>query len=173
MPNHPGALHKLGRLLPRRLIRKTVSALPTDIHERLLTHWFATKYNWDSTRYFPLPMDQAGYFRVNVKGREPRGIVEAGREYDATLDELEEALLSYQDIDTGERIVKSVFRREDLAPVDAPYKEVLPDLIVTWEELSAIRSKGICSKKYGDILGLMVANSHRVVLETTAEKVGL
>jgi predicted AlkP superfamily phosphohydrolase/phosphomutase len=108
------------------------------------------RYDWDSTRYFPLPMDHAGFVRVNLAGREPRGIVRPGPEYRAVCDELSEALSGVRDVDTDEPIVERIYRVDDLAPAGAPYRDVLPDLVITWRERSAIRSRGIYRAGHGE-----------------------
>jgi len=69
----------------------------------------------------------------------------------AICEELEEAFLSFRDIKTGEAIANKVYRMDDLAPPDAYYREVLPDLVIKWRPISAIQSTGIRSEKYGEI----------------------
>lgn len=107
-------------------------------------------FDWGQTRYFPVPMDSAGYLRINLAGREPRGIVQGDAEYDAVCQELEQALLSFRDLDSGERIVDEVLRLDDLAPKDAPYRDRLPDLVVTWRDVPP--GRGIRSEEFGGLL---------------------
>ena len=45
--------------------------------------------DWARTRAFSLPSDMTAYVRVNLKGREPEGVVAAGHEYEALCDELD------------------------------------------------------------------------------------
>jgi predicted AlkP superfamily phosphohydrolase/phosphomutase len=50
-------------------------------------------YDWSQTRVFSLPSDQHGWIRVNLKGREAKGIV-AVEQYDELCSQLEKGLRS-------------------------------------------------------------------------------
>ena len=125
--------------------------LPLKVRNQLLDRRYTREFDWDRTRCFPLKMDHAGYLRINVKGREPRGIVESGQEYTDLCHEIGEAFLGFRDLDTNKPIVNEVYHVDDLAPSTAPYRDLLPDLVVVWSDVSAIGSKGIYSKRYGQI----------------------
>jgi hypothetical protein len=77
--------------------------------------------------------------------------VEPGLEYDRICEELSSAFLSFHDIGSGKPIMEKVFHIDYLAPFDAPYRNFLPDLVITWTDISAIQSRGIRSDKYGDM----------------------
>ena len=127
-----GLLYEVRRRLPFHLVRPLLSRLPHAVTDRLVQLWSANMYDWQTTPYFPLPMDQAGYIRINLKGREKNGIVEPGAKYQQLCDELEQYLLSLQDADSGHAIVRKVIRAWLEAPEDAPARDVLPDLVVIW-----------------------------------------
>lgn len=146
-----GFLYTLKRRLPTEWSERAVALLPRAARHRLVSIWSARMLDWSTARHFPLPMDQAGYLRVNLRGREPQGIVEAGVEYDRLLAELEAALSSWRDLETGAPIVDRVVRAYAGAPADAPYREGLPDLIVTWSDRSALDSPGIRSPDLGEL----------------------
>jgi len=146
-----GFLYKLRSVLPWQLIRQVTTRLPQSVLDRLVSLWSAGMFDWDTTRYFPLPMDYAGYVRINVRGREPQGIVDPGAEYRGISRELEDAFLSFKDIESGEPIVKKVYHMDDLGPEDAPFRHFLPDLVITWGNVSAIHSSAIVSDKYGEM----------------------
>ncbi|RJQ42366.1 MAG: hypothetical protein C4534_10700 [Gaiellales bacterium] len=67
-----------------------------------------------------------GRVYVNLQGREPGGTVPESA-YDAVLDELTEALLGITDPETGERVVATVHRRDEL--FHGPLLESAPDLV--------------------------------------------
>lgn len=69
---------------------------------------------------------------VNLKGREPRGIVPA-KAYDETRERVRDALLGFVDPVTSSAPVKEVFLREEL--YEGPYLELAPDLIVEWNAM--------------------------------------
>lgn len=146
-----GLLYSIKRKLPWQLVRQVTTRLPQSVQDRLVSVWSASMYDWTKTRYFPLPMDLAGYFRVNLKGREPDGIVEPGAEYESICGQVAEALASFSDIETNTPIVERLYRQTELAPQDAPYRDLLPDLVVTWGPVSAIQSRGIKSGRYGEM----------------------
>ena len=146
-----GLLYRLRQKLPWRVVEQLSERLPQDVLNWAVTVWSAHMFDWSTIRYFPLLMDDAGFLRINLRGREPQGIVEPGEEYDTICKELSEAFLSFRDIATNEPIVAGVYRSDELAPPGAPYRDRLPDLTIQWGDLSAIHSSGIRSDKYGEI----------------------
>jgi predicted AlkP superfamily phosphohydrolase/phosphomutase len=93
-------------------------------------------YDWASTPYFPMPMDQAGYVRINLKGRERDGIVAPGRDYEALCERLESYFYGIQDADSGKPLVKNITRVWQETPASAAARSVLPDLLIRWGELA-------------------------------------
>ena len=140
-------LYVVRRRLPFHLVRPLLSRLPQTVTDRLVQLWSANMYDWHSTTYFPLPTDQAGYIRINRRGREKDGIVEPGDQYEKLCDELEQYLLSLQDVDSGQFIVRKVIRAWLEAPADAPARDVLPDLVVIWNNCSTGESSCIVSDR--------------------------
>lgn len=84
--------------------------------------------------------------RINLKGREPEGIVEPGKDYEDVRDRLIEKLLNIRDPKTGERIVEKVIKREEV--FHGPHIDSAPDIIIRWKEncvvsgLSSIKDDG-------------------------------
>jgi predicted AlkP superfamily phosphohydrolase/phosphomutase len=105
-----------------------------------LRHKFgaASLIDWDRTRVFQLPTDRNSYLRVNLKGREPNGIVAPGKEYDEVLSLLEGELRSLINVETGKHAVEDVFRVHKLFP--GPHVNDLPDLAVLWSAEVPINS---------------------------------
>jgi predicted AlkP superfamily phosphohydrolase/phosphomutase len=87
------------------------------------------EYDWDNTYAFSLPTDQHGWIRINLRGREARGIV-ASEEYQGTCQQLEQLLHSLT-TDEGRPLVRRVTRSANNA--DGHALSSLPDLIVHWE----------------------------------------
>lgn len=150
-PPRRGALFTLKRMLPWRLTRAVTTRLPRSLQAGLVTMWSRRMYDWRQTRAFPLPMDHAGYIRINLRGREPEGMVERGAEYDALCAELAEGFLGFRDLASGCPIVRRVHRLDGLAPLEAPARERLPDLVIEWDEVSPIESPGIVSPRHGEL----------------------
>jgi predicted AlkP superfamily phosphohydrolase/phosphomutase len=148
-PQRAGLLFRLKQRLPLKPIRAVTNRIPQAIHDKLLALMSGRTFDWRVTKCFPVEMDHAGYLRINLKGREADGIVNPGDEYVALCDEMEQALLSFRDIGSGQRIVERVYRLDEIAPADAPYRQLLPDLVVTWASPSASASPGVYSERYG------------------------
>jgi predicted AlkP superfamily phosphohydrolase/phosphomutase len=77
-----------------------------------------------------------GSIYVNVKGREPQGIVEPGAEYEAVRDKIERLAYEFRDPRTGRKLIGEVLRREEI--YSGPYLEHAPDLILRPNEPSDI-----------------------------------
>lgn len=86
--------------------------------------------NWDQTRAYAL--GAGGNIFINLKGREPVGIVNPGREYEQLRQEIMDALMNLADPETGQSIVRNVYPREAL--YSGPQVDQAPDLIVEWTD---------------------------------------
>jgi predicted AlkP superfamily phosphohydrolase/phosphomutase len=95
------------------------------------TMWY--RHLWPRMKAFALPSFSEGYVRINVKGREASGIVDAG-DYDRLCDEVSAEIASLTDAHTGKPIVREVRRTRRSALDDTPG---LPDadLVVRWMPL--------------------------------------
>jgi predicted AlkP superfamily phosphohydrolase/phosphomutase len=79
-----------------------------------------------------LPTDLEGCIRINVKGREPHGVVDPGAQYDELCLELQARLEELVNRSTGAPAVRRVWLRNQVFP--GPRQEELPDLVVTWND---------------------------------------
>jgi predicted AlkP superfamily phosphohydrolase/phosphomutase len=106
---------RLARMFPtlRRLVEVQNSYADID--------WSATRAYSNGTR---------PEIWINLKGRQPQGIVEPGAEYDRLCEEIAAKLMSAQDPVTGESYVERVSRREEL--YSGKYVSKSPDLVVRW-----------------------------------------
>lgn len=122
------------------------------VPERLWDRWtrrlFYPSKQWARSRAFAVPNDCNGSIRINLKGREPQGIVEAS-EYDGLCDMLERELSALVNVGTGKPAVERVIRtRRELGTASA---DDLPDIIVTWAEDGP--KTGFTSPRIGTVLG--------------------
>ena len=74
-----------------------------------------------------MPMPSFGMIRLNVKGRDEAGIVEPGAEYEATCEQIAQALIAYRDALDGRAVFSEVLRGRDI--YSGPYVADGPDLI--------------------------------------------
>lgn len=123
-------------LLPKDFRKNLARKLPTKLRDKLAQRVDTADIDWARTRAFWLPTDLEGYIRVNLKGREPQGIVEPGAEYERVLGELSTELSALHDPATGRSIVRDVIRTTHAFPGERG--AYLPDLIVRWDESAPI-----------------------------------
>ena len=74
-----------------------------------------------------------GNIFVNLKGREPLGIV-CREDYEKVRRAIQDQLIDLRDPNSGERLIDRIYRREDL--YSGLYVEDAPDLILRWKDYS-------------------------------------
>lgn len=119
------------KLIPEKVRVALTRGLSRERREQLLSDGFTSGTDWKKTRAFSIPVSYTGFIRVNLKGREPDGIVSPGAEYTALLDEIEASLMKLGDGETGEPAVVSVSRVRELFGEDS--HPALPDLFVEFK----------------------------------------
>ncbi len=87
---------------------------------------FWPNVDWSKTKAYAMGL---GDIYINLKGREGKGSVAPGAEYEALRDEIKKKLVTLVDPKTGQRAVSRIFTREEAyGSFDA---DVIPDLFVT------------------------------------------
>lgn len=86
--------------------------------------------DWAHTRAFS--QGKEGGLFINLKGRDPHGIVAPGSEYEAVRQAVIDRLGGLRDPETGENAVTRVCRREEL--FDGPMTNLAPDLFIEWRD---------------------------------------
>jgi predicted AlkP superfamily phosphohydrolase/phosphomutase len=87
---------------------------------------FWPNVDWSKTKAYAMGL---GDIYVNLKGREGKGVVAPGAEYEAVREEIRKKLEALVDPKTGQRAVSRIFTREEAyGAFDA---DVIPDLFVT------------------------------------------
>jgi predicted AlkP superfamily phosphohydrolase/phosphomutase len=90
---------------------------------------FWENVDWSRTKAYAMGLGQI-YF--NLRGREAKGIVNPGAEYTQLANELAARLLTMTDPANGGRIVRAVYKRDDV--YSGPYLDNASDLQVGLEE---------------------------------------
>lgn len=85
---------------------------------------FFVNVDWSKTKAYALGL---GQIYINVKGREAKGIVQPGAEYEQVRMAIKQGLEGFVDEETGEKPVAHVFTREEAYGTFDP--ELIPDLI--------------------------------------------
>jgi predicted AlkP superfamily phosphohydrolase/phosphomutase len=68
--------------------------------------------DWFRTAAYSL--GNVGQISLNVRGREPHGLIEPGKPYEDLRDEIITRLWQFRDPETGEKVVQEVYRREEI-----------------------------------------------------------
>lgn len=145
-----GLVRRMGEMLPQEALRWVAKHIPRALRNRAMTIWSAGGIDWDKTQAFSCRADLQGYVRVNLKGREPRGIVAPGREYEVLCERIADGLASFRDADTGEPIIEEVVRIDQIYS-DGTRRDRLPDLMVCWKDAPAARHRALSSERFGRI----------------------
>lgn len=133
------------RHAPPGLKKLYYKALPWNATLQLAQTTMMPAYDWSRTRAFSLPTDQHGWIRLNLTGREAKGIVEP-QQYGETCRELQQMLLNLETED-GQRIVRECFITSH--NFDDAQTHPLPDLIVHYHEATfkpGMKIKGMSFK---------------------------
>jgi predicted AlkP superfamily phosphohydrolase/phosphomutase len=125
-------------LIPKDLRKALARRLPTKLRDSLAQRVDTADIDWSRTRAFCLPTDLEGYVRINLRGREPHGIVEPGADYRAACEQLASALGALVNPATGRSAVHDVVIVDDV--LSGPRRPQLPDLIVRWRDEAEITS---------------------------------
>ncbi len=113
------------------------SVIPVEIAEfmKRLVPWRIKKFFpkeyleiiWEKTQAYFVSSNIQG-ININLKGREPQGIVSQGREYEELRSRIINELYRLKDPYTFENVIDQVYRREELFCGD--YLEAAPDIII-------------------------------------------
>ena len=110
----------------RHFIKERFPALAS----RAMSRVYFQGIDWSRTRAYTVGEIRSIY--INLKGRQPQGIVEPGAEYEALCKEMIEKLSALKEPDSGEPVVDKVWRREEL--YSGEFVEKMPDLLVDWHD---------------------------------------
>ncbi len=132
------AVWNLRHFLPERLRQRLKASMPNPVTTLwVLTHPKPTPRR--EMRAFTVPShNMTGAIRINLKGREPAGLVEPGMEYEALCRELTDAFLELENAETGRPAVQWVARASEL--YQGPRLDELPDLFIEWDHSVPIRT---------------------------------
>jgi len=106
---------------------KMSGIVPRSLRLRVINAFVSLEdVDWAQTRAYSC--GHFGQIFINLKGREPEGIVEPGAEYEALREEIIVGLYEIEDPESRERIVDRVYRREEI--YHGPHLQEMPDLLL-------------------------------------------
>jgi len=113
------------RLLCKFGLGRLGKLLPTSLQYDLATSFISFgDIDWAQTKAYAF--GKYGQIFINLKGREPQGIVAPGEEYEQLLKEISKRLLKLVHPKTGEKMVREVLRKGEL--YQGPMLKKAPDL---------------------------------------------
>ena len=126
----PGIPRLARRMIPQIWQRAISDRLPDAFHGRMLSREWLGGTDWSSTTVFPIPSYFLGFLRVNLRGREPQGVVEPGSDYRQLLERVEADLKCLTDPVSGRSAIRFIARTVDHYNIE-PH-ESLPDIFFDW-----------------------------------------
>jgi predicted AlkP superfamily phosphohydrolase/phosphomutase len=87
----------------------------------------ASPIEWSKTRAYTSVVSTGEGVSVNLKGREPQGIVER-RDYEKVREDLAQALGEFRDPDTGDPPIRKIYRKEEV--LSGRFLDTAPDLLL-------------------------------------------
>jgi len=115
----------------RRRLARMFLGFEYGSHAWIPASWY--KRHWPAMKAFALPSTEAGRIRINVKGREPHGLIEP-QHYESVCAELISHLRRLSDARTGTPVVKDVIKWRSASrahELNAPDE----DLTIVWNEV--------------------------------------
>ncbi len=120
---------KAAPMVPRSLWQATRHLIKQPLERVTPLPYRRMPIDWSRTRAYAI--GRTGSIFVNLKGREPLGIVHPGQEYEELRRSIRQALERWHNPETGQPVVAEVYYREEL--YSGPYVEMAPDLIIRWQ----------------------------------------
>jgi predicted AlkP superfamily phosphohydrolase/phosphomutase len=123
-------LAAMKRRAPAPLKKIYHRSLPQEVTHRLAQPTMLPSYDWERTRAFALPSDQHGWIRLNLEGREAKGVVplESYREACLEIEGMLLRLLTEDERPLVRRVIHTAGRVEDARSLP------IPDLVVHWHD---------------------------------------
>jgi len=130
-PGHAlkGLLGRCKKCLPRELKDVAIRCLP-ELKAKVDSYLVSSHIDWSRTQAFSFGVH--GSIFINLAGRQPKGIVQPGEEYEAVRSGIIARLNGLTDPETGETVVERVYRREELYHGD--FVDLAPDLLIEWKD---------------------------------------
>jgi len=128
----PGLVRLVIRVLPRKL----VEALSSQTRQKERALGPLKGVDWSETRAYAIQ----GMISINLKGREPEGLVQPGEEYERVRDEIIARLEKLADPETKKPLAIKVFKREEI--YHGRYLELAPDILFELDDYPKITGSG-------------------------------
>ena len=145
----PYAVKEVEDLVGAERIRRVKKLFPKRFWDQWSRRVLALGNDWKNARAFALPNDHSGAIRINLKGREPNGLVEPGAEYEALCDEIIREFSALVNPATGRPAVDRILKADEVCAGEK--RNEFPDLMVVWNREAPIES--LRSERVGTVSG--------------------
>jgi predicted AlkP superfamily phosphohydrolase/phosphomutase len=130
-----GLMRRLRESLPAGLQNAIASAVPVAVRDEVVNRAIVGGHDWGRTPGFALLADLHGYIRLNLRGRERQGALDADGGLDRYLECVRMSLHNLRVSGSGEPLIERVVLARDEFP--GTRSDRLPDVIVCWAEQAA------------------------------------
>jgi predicted AlkP superfamily phosphohydrolase/phosphomutase len=125
-----GLLATLRQAVPFGLRQSITRCLPRSVRYRMSMKWVNSGIDWSRSKLFCIPNSNEGYFRVNLRGREPLGNVEPGAEYHDLVGSLCEELAGLRNPANGVPAADRIHQMDQT--FSGARRGDLPDAVINW-----------------------------------------
>ena len=133
-----GLVGWLRNIVPANLQYAIGEAAPDRVRHWVVEREIIGGVDWSQTPGFSLRTDVRAEVRLNLAGRESKGILEPGSDLsDAYVNSLRRAFLELRDDDTGDLLVDEVVPIQTIFPGE--HSHALPDFSITWRPAPVAR----------------------------------
>ncbi len=131
-----GLAAAIRQAIPLSARQAVTRCLPRSVHYRLSMKWVNSGIDWERSKVVCIPNSNEGYFRVNLSGREPKGIVPQGAACGDLLGELDARMSELVEPTRGHRAAERIYRMDQtFTGSERPH---LPDLVMTWDPAARV-----------------------------------
>jgi predicted AlkP superfamily phosphohydrolase/phosphomutase len=120
-------------LLAKLRLERLFTGVSRTTKAGIFSRFFLSYGDIDWSRTQAYARGQIGQIFLNVRGREPHGIVEPGAEYERVRAGIIERLMQLRDPDTNELIVERCHVRESL--YEGAHADSAPDIVIDWKNM--------------------------------------
>jgi len=157
----PRSVMDLSRGLREKFIPRPVREfindriVPQSFHDQMSSHQFSSSIDWKKTKAFFLPSDHfQGFISINLKGREPWGVIHPGAEFEEACNHVCDELKRLVNPETGKSAVKEAVQISRIYKGENRY--LLPDVVIQWADDGPINqlyhpSFGLIEEPYGEL----------------------
>jgi len=142
---------QLWKRLHRKTKEKLVRLMP-GLRNKMSSLFFFSRINMANTMAYA--EENRSIIWINLEGRDPKGCVKPGEQYEQLRDRIIKGLESLRDPETGEKIVEKGYRREEI--YWGEYVKDSPDIVIMWKDDKYVSRPSYTSKsnEYLRIIGL-------------------